>query len=299
MTAAPAPARTPSTRVGRAPAVAWSIAFLVAAFVLAGIASFLLALVVTGSPEAVVRWLPQPGAGPLMVQGIAALLVAIPLTWLIGVRIGGLGWADLRYERGARAAKGFGGGLGIGALAAGAALLLAVLLGNAVWVADGGGIGAYGMRVLGTLAVLAPAALAEEVLFRGVPLVLLAAAFGRAPALVALSALFGVAHLYNPNVTALGVVNIMAAGIFLGLAFYAPGGIWTAFGAHLGWNGTLAALDAPVSGLPFQIPMIDYEPGGPSWLTGGAFGPEGGLTATVAIALASALTARRLEGRRA
>ena len=297
MTSAPLP--VPGTRIRRGPAVAWSIAFIVAAFVLAGIASYLLALAVTGSPEAVVRWLPQAGAGPLMVQGFAALLVAIPLTWLIGVRIARLDWADLRYERGARAAKGFGGGLGIGALAAGAALLLAVLLGNAEWVADRGGIGAYGTRVLGTLAVLAPAALAEEVLFRGVPLVLLAAAFGRVPALVALSALFGLAHLYNPNVTALGVVNIMAAGVFLGLAFYAPGGIWTAFGAHLGWNGTLAALDAPVSGLPFQIPMIDYEPGGPQWLTGGAFGPEGGLTATVAIALASALTARRLEGRRA
>ena len=297
MTAAPAPASR--TRIRPVPAVAWSIAFLVSAFVLAGIASFLLALAVTGSPEAVVRWLPQAGAGPLMVQGIAALLVAIPLTWLIGVRLGRLDWTDLRYERGARAAKGFGGGLGIGTLAAGAALLLAVLLGDAEWVADGGGIGAYGMRVAGTLAVLAPAALAEEVLFRGVPLVLLAAAFGRVPALIALSAIFGLAHLNNPNVTALGVVNIMAAGVFLGLAFYAPGGIWTAFGAHLGWNGTLAALDAPVSGLPFQIPMIDYEPGGPQWLTGGAFGPEGGLTATVAIALASVLTARRLEGRRA
>ena len=297
MTAAPAPA--PRSRVRRGAAVAWSIAFLVAAFVLAGIASFLLALAITGSPEAVVRWLPQAGAGPLLVQGVAALVVALPLTWLIGVRIGGLDWADLRYERGARAAKGFGGGLGIGTLAAGAALLLAVLLGNAEWVADRGGIAAYGLRVLGTLALLAPAALAEEVLFRGVPLVLLAAAFGRGPALVALSVLFGLAHLNNPNVTALGVVNIVAAGVFLGLAFYAPGGIWTAFGAHLGWNGTLAALDAPVSGLPFQIPMIDYEPGGPQWLTGGAFGPEGGLTATVAIALASALTARRLEGRRA
>ena len=35
---------------------------------------------------------------------------------------------------------------------------------------------------------------------------------------------------------------------------YAPGGIWTAWGAHLGWNATLAALDAPVSGLPFRFP---------------------------------------------
>ena len=56
--------------------------------------------------------------------------------------------------------------------------------------------------------------------------------------------------------------------------------MWTAFGAHLGWNATLAALAAPVSGLPFDIPYIDYRMGGPAWLTGGAFGPEGGLLAT-------------------
>jgi hypothetical protein len=81
----------------------------------------------------------------------------------------------------------------------------------------------------------------------------------------------------------LGLGNIALAGIFLGVAFYAPGGMWTAFGAHLGWNATLAALDAPVSGLPFSIPLIDYRAGDPVWLSGGGFGPEGGLLATGAI----------------
>ena len=64
----------------------------------------------------------------------------------------------------------------------------------------------------------------------------------------------------NPNVTPLGLGNIALAGIFLGLAFYAPGGIWTAWGAHLGWNALLAALDAPVSGLPFDIPFSTTRP---------------------------------------
>ena len=38
-----------------------------------------------------------------------------------------------------------------------------------------------------------------------------------------------------------------------------------------------------MSGLPFDIPYIDYRGGSPGWLTGGAFGPEGGLLATVAL----------------
>ncbi|MGZ8392665.1 MAG: CPBP family intramembrane glutamic endopeptidase, partial [Gemmatimonadales bacterium] len=139
--------------------------------------------------------------------------------------------------------------------------------------------------------VLAPAALSEEIMFRGLPLVLAAWALGRGTGLVLVAGLvFALFHSLNPGVTPLGLGNIALAGIFLGAAFYAPGGLWTAFGAHLGWNATLAALDAPVSGLPFDIPLLDYCAGGPVWLSGGRFGPEGGLLATVAITAALLVT---------
>ena len=80
------------------------------------------------------------------------------------------------------------------------------------------------------------------------------------------------AHVTNPNVTSAAIFNIVLAGIFLSARLLQRGRMWTAFGAHLGWNATLAALAAPVSGLPFDIPYIDYHMGGPAWLTGGAFG---------------------------
>jgi CAAX protease family protein len=147
-----------------------------------------------------------------------------------------------------------------------------------------------------TVLVLAPSALAEELIFRGVPLVLLAAVAGRGTAIVVVAVAFAFAHLNNPNVTALGLGNIALAGVLLGLAFYAPGGLWTATGVHLGWNALLACLDTPVSGLPFRIPMLDYRAGGPAWLTGGGFGPEGGLAATVAMTLGIVL-ARRWAGK--
>jgi hypothetical protein len=93
-------------------------------------------------------------------------------------------------------------------------------------------------------------------------------------------------HATNPASAPLALVNIALAGLWLGAAFYAPGGIWTAFGAHLGWNATLAAADAPVSGLSFQIPLLDYHAGPPCWLSGCRFGPEGGLFATAALVAA-------------
>jgi len=40
-----------------------------------------------------------------------------------------------------------------------------------------------------------------------------------------------------------------------------------------------------VSGLPFRIPLINFDPGTITWLTGGSFGPEGGVAATVVLCI--------------
>lgn len=235
----------------------------------------------------------QPGAAQTAVAGSSQLLGFAFATWIIGFRVLRLGRSDLRWSRPRTGARGLAIGLALGAGAAGVALLSAVLVANSHWSRDAGGIGEYLAQVAKTSLVLAPAALSEEVMFRGLPLVLVAAAIGRGTALVLVAGLvFAVFHGLNPGITPLGLGNIALAGIFLGVAFYAPGGLWTAFGAHLGWNATLAALDAPVSGLPFSIPFIDYRAGDPIWLSGGRFGPEGGLLATGAITAALLLTVR-------
>src|SRR6185503_7324058 len=155
-----------------------------------------------------------------------------------------------------------------------------------------GSLAGWGAQSSKTVLVLAPAALAEEMMFRGLPMVVAARVLGRGRAIVLLSVLFALAHVRNPEVTVAGLGNIVLAGIWLSLAFFSPGGMWTAFGAHLGWNATLAALAAPVSGLPFDIPYIDYRMGRPAWLTGGAFGPEGGLLATFALTVTVVLVAQ-------
>ncbi|MDQ2669520.1 MAG: CPBP family intramembrane metalloprotease, partial [Gemmatimonadota bacterium] len=231
------------------------------------------------------------GAVGLGLQGVVMLLAFGAATLVVGRLALKLTAADLRWRDAGPPARGFIIGVGLGAAAALAAMLFSVAAG-ARWSPDAGTVGDYATQVGLTLLLLAPAALAEEVVFRGVPLVALSEATSRRTAVILTSLLFGVAHLTNPNVTALAILNIALAGVFLAAAFYAPGGIWTAWGAHLGWNGLLAALDAPVSGLPFLIPLLDYDPDGPAWLTGGSFGPEGGMLATLALALAIAFTAR-------
>ncbi|HVX89026.1 MAG TPA: CPBP family intramembrane glutamic endopeptidase, partial [Gemmatimonadales bacterium] len=131
------------------------------------------------------------------------------------------------------------------------------------------------------------------VLFRGVGYVALTKEFGRVGPAIVLSVLFGAAHLGNDHVTGLAVANVALAGMFLSAAFWLPGGIWAATGVHLGWNLTLAALGAPVSGLAFTLPMLDYVMGSPQWLTGGEFGPEGGIVATIIVGTAAVWLFRR------
>ncbi|HET8634544.1 MAG TPA: CPBP family intramembrane glutamic endopeptidase [Gemmatimonadales bacterium] len=276
-------------------AVGWTIAFLALTWLLTTILVIGAAWLVTGSLKGVQAWSTTVTGASLLVQGIAFLASGLLATWIIGIKAARLDLTALRWRGAGRRLQGVGVGAVAGGVSAAVALLIAVAVTRSGWSHDSGGLAAYLVSIAKTGGALAPAALAEEVAFRGVPLVLLAAAFNRGVALVALAVVFALGHALNPHISGLALGNIALAGIFLGLAFYAPGGLWTAFGAHFGWNFTLAALDAPVSGLPFRIPLLDYHPAAPAWLSGGAFGPEGGLAATLALALASAILARHLR----
>jgi membrane protease YdiL (CAAX protease family) len=274
-------------------AIGWSIAFMILGVGVSALLLSLWAKLAYGNVARGLSSLGQPGPAQTIVAGTCQLLGFAFATWVIGVRALHLNRFQLRWASPKTGGPGLLTGMALGALAAGSALLAAVLLANSHWSRDTGGLADYITQVVKTSLVLAPAALSEEVMFRGVPLVLLAAVIGRGTALVLVAGLvFALFHGLNPGITPLGMGNIALAGIFLGLAFYAPGGLWTAFGAHLGWNATLAALDAPVSGLPFSIPYIDYRAGDPIWLSGGRFGPEGGLLATAALTAVLLVTVR-------
>lgn len=233
----------------------------------------------------------HPTALFALAQGLALLLAFGAATWVVGLRALRLDAASLRWRARLGWLKALAIGVVFGVLPAAVAMMMGVFTAGAGWVPDGGSLGGWVGQVGKTLLILAPAALAEELMFRGLPLVVASRALGRGRAILLLSVLFALAHLSNPDVTAAGIGNIALAGIFLSLAFFSAGGMWTAFGAHLGWNVTLAALAAPVSGLPFDIPYIDYRMGSPVWLTGGAFGPEGGLLATATLAATVVLVA--------
>lgn len=143
------------------------------------------------------------------------------------------------------------------------------------------------------LVVFLGAGALEEVLFRGYLLVNLAeglrgVAGGDRRAVVggviASAVPFGLVHAANPGGSSLGVVAIVLFGLLLGGSVAATGRLGLAVGLHVAWNATLGVgFGLPVSGIETGAALVDVELSGPPLVTGGAFGPEGGLLAIVGL----------------
>ena len=128
------------------------------------------------------------------------------------------------------------------------------------------------------LAFLVVAALLEEILSRSFLLGGLISLLRRVKwVAVAISALyFGLAHLGNPNASAVSVVGNALGGVMYAVAFLGTGRLWMAFGLHFSWN----FFQGPVVGFPvsgMEMPsLIELATTGSEWITGGAYGPEAG-----------------------
>lgn len=128
----------------------------------------------------------------------------------------------------------------------------------------------------------------EELLFRGIFFRWLEEFGGSWFALAATSALFGVAHILNPNATWWSSLAIaLEAGIMLGAAYMATRSLWLPIGLHAAWNFTQGEIfDVPVSGID-TAGLVEAKLGGPDWLSGGSFGLEASVIA-LAVCLAVA-----------
>ncbi|MHC3379551.1 lysostaphin resistance A-like protein [Haloarcula sp. H-GB5] len=101
-------------------------------------------------------------------------------------------------------------------------------------------------------------------------------------------ALFGVLHWTNPSASLLSVTNITLYGLLLGACYVLTGRLGVASGFHVAWNYTLALLGFPVSGLRMGVALLSTDATGPTVVTGGEFGPEGGLVALPLLAVGGA-----------
>lgn len=205
-------------------------------------------------------------------------------------------WAQLGLGRDAfapaRVARGFA--LGAAAILAPCALLLA--LGWLAFVPAQSG--AWLLPSITAACVLVPAALYEELFFRGYGFVVVGERFGARTALVVTSLLFAFIHVLNPGATVQSIALVAIAGLWLGVVRVVTGSLWAAFAAHFAWNASMAlVLHASVSGFAFATPAYRMIDTGPAWATGGSWGPEGGVFAALGMMAAMAALLARPHGR--
>jgi membrane protease YdiL (CAAX protease family) len=122
--------------------------------------------------------------------------------------------------------------------------------------------------------------LVEEVSIRGYVLKNLLETTNKYVALMITASCFGLLHIANPNVTMLSMLNIVLAGVLLGLYYIYRQNLWFPIALHFSWNffqGPIFGFE--VSGFELDA-IISHNMLGHPLITGGNFGFEGSILLT-------------------
>jgi membrane protease YdiL (CAAX protease family) len=140
------------------------------------------------------------------------------------------------------------------------------------------------LEVLFGVGLFAAVAVGEELVFRGYVQTNLREGAGLPVALACSSVLFGLFHAMNPNLTPVALLNLVLAGLAMGYGYVVTGNLWLPIAYHFAWNLTQGpVLGLPVSGMRYGGLLTVNGSGTGRLITGGAFGPEGGVLGTLVL----------------
>ena len=137
--------------------------------------------------------------------------------------------------------------------------------------------------MLPSLAMAFTSAIFEEILFRGIIFRITEEKLGSYWALIISAVIFGAMHLANPHssiVAALGLA--IQAGLLLAAAYIFSRNLWFPIAIHFAWNFTQSGIfGVSTSGNNMGKSLLTTKIEGAEWFTGGQFGPEASIQATV------------------
>ena len=244
------------------------------------VAFYIISFLTLGILETGAAWLRGPASvntqgGLFQWLSLASVVLA---TWITLVKVEKLSWSSVGLDRAALTPPALITGAVLGGFTIGIASLL--LLATHMLRIDRTLPGSWWGQAGHSALVLLPAAFFEELFIRGYVFAVLRRARGWRLALIVTSVVFGLLHAWNPGADAESILAVVVAGFFLGAILLATRSLYAAGAAHFAWNWVMAgALHVAVSGVASGD--VDYRTveTGPDWLTGGPWGPEGGLAA--------------------
>ena len=215
----------------------------------------------------------------------AAFLAAVCLaTWLMMFLVEHQPFSRVGLRGGSGSMSELSLGLTGGVALVGAITVMEWATGSIHFEPSGESAGEALMIAIRATGIFALGATTEELLFRGYAFQRLVEGTNGYFAAAATSIVFGLLHRANPHATALSVANTMLAGVLLSLGYLKTRALWLPIGFHFSWNWSLALAGLPISGLDLgNMPWQAMPTENHTWINGGAYGPEGGVVATVAL----------------
>jgi uncharacterized protein len=129
--------------------------------------------------------------------------------------------------------------------------------------------------------------LAEEIAFRGYGFQRLARALGPSVSAVAYALLYALLMRLQPGANNASVFVAFVFSFVLVTAYLRTRALWVSWGLNFGWKAGRALLfGLAVSGNSLHSPVVEGDPMGGFWLTGGGFGLEGSWFAFLVLLVA-------------
>lgn len=142
----------------------------------------------------------------------------------------------------------------------------------------------------------------EEILTRGYLTQAVARRWGLIAAVIFQSVFFMALHGMNPGMGVIPIINLLLFALFGSFLSLSEGGLWGICAMHGAWNWAQGNLfGVAVSGQPVSDSFFTFSatPGSNDLITGGAFGIEGSLVASIVFLAGIALTWKAWQKRRA
>lgn len=128
------------------------------------------------------------------------------------------------------------------------------------------------------------ATLAEEIAFRGFGFQCFVEAVGPLGAAFAFSLYFAVVQQLLPGSSRTSFAVSILLGLLLSIAYLRTRALWVSWGVNFGWKASRALLfGLTVCGVGSHSSVVEGDPMGPYWLTGGGFGLDGAWIACLAM----------------